>query len=75
MLTVSIPSIEIPSERNWFLMQSPSLSSPTDEKTDTSSPHEFNPLAICAAAPGDSSERKIFKTGTGAVEISLLEYP
>ena len=42
------------SERNWFLMKSPSLSSPTDEKTETSSPNEFNPLAICAAAPGDS---------------------
>ena len=56
-------------------MKSPSLSSPTDENTDTSSPREFNPLAICAAAPGDSSERKILRTGTGAVEISLLEYP
>ena len=68
-----MPSIEIPSERNFDLMKSPSLSSPTEEKIETLSPREFRPLAICAAAPGDSSDRKILRTGTGAVEISLFE--
>ena len=56
-------------------MKSPSLSSPTDENTETSSPRELRPLAIWAAAPGDSSDRRIFSTGTGAVEINLFEYP
>jgi hypothetical protein len=52
-----------------------SISSPVAVWNETSIPNEVSPIAMWAEAPGDSSESRIFNTGTGAVEFRLLANP
>ena len=70
MLTLSVEILNSLSVA--AIIDSPSESSPNAVWNETFIPNEESPMAICADAPGDSSEWVIFSTGTGAVEFKLF---
>jgi hypothetical protein len=68
-------SVDILNSLSVEIIDSPSESSPNAVWNETLIPNEESPMAICADAPGDSSEWVIFSTGTGAVEFRLFAKP